>query len=520
MAAPPLNSASSIDHLLSLLSTASPRDLPRLKLEAEQLQQSLKRSHQAALSAESRVAKGTYDRWVLDVFRATEMVLPIEALLRDFARRFAEVHELKPGRGPWLLVVAGSPPHGGGDWQFQALTHAGLTAQQWAAIRRRLTEAADNPLLQTVFGARSKPDDLQLAYLPYIRALQEQGLFDELLGVRQSGAEIGANVWLKVQPLTHESGHVTHAVFVLYANRNETFNLTSLPAGAQGDQRALDILEPVYRQLSGQLRTLAELADRAKREMLSQIGAGLLHHEIGGGVRNMRAVANEALRMVKTIEEEYKDVPIEFNALATHVRSLSAFAQQVERTSDAFNQLDRRGAVTKLSLRELFDRAHALVKVRCGSLHVKLKIEATALEVQTDSTLLLHAVLNLIMNALDAIEHAEVTTEDQSIRLSAGTVPLSNEGHVHDEKMIWIEVANTGSKISEDIRHRLFQRGVTTRPGGHGQGLFLVRRIAQYCGGDAQLVDPAPVGFDVAFRMDVLRVLDSTAQLGLLEARQ
>lgn len=53
---------------------------------------------------------------------------------------------------------------------------------------------------------------------------------------------------------------------------------------------------------------------------------------------------------------------------------------------------------------------------------------------------------------------------------------------------ILIDISDNGPGISEDVRPRLFQRGVSTT--GGGQGLYLCKRIAEAYGGTIQLLEP------------------------------
>ena len=80
--------------LLERLSQAGPQDLGSLRNEAKVLLKDLlhlsdpehRRQHEAG------VPRSAYDAWVVDLFRATEMAVPREGLLRDFARQFAMMH--------------------------------------------------------------------------------------------------------------------------------------------------------------------------------------------------------------------------------------------------------------------------------------------------------------------------------------------------------------------------------------------------------------------------------------------
>jgi len=78
------------------------------------------------------------------------------------------------------------------------------------------------------------------------------------------------------------------------------------------------------------------------------------------------------------------------------------------------------------------------------------------------------AVLNLVLNAIEAIdEKGDVTV---CLRTRANVSNGCSEA--------LIEVTDTGCGIPVDIRNRIFQPRLTTKPGGTGLGLAAVRRTA------------------------------------------
>jgi signal transduction histidine kinase len=87
--------------------------------------------------------------------------------------------------------------------------------------------------------------------------------------------------------------------------------------------------------------------------------------------------------------------------------------------------------------------------------------------VTADRDMLRRAVLNLILNALDAMPDGGVLT------VSAGAGPQGVE----------LKVADTGQGMSEDAERRAFEPFYTTKHGGTGLGLAIVCRIAEVHGG-------------------------------------
>jgi two-component system nitrogen regulation sensor histidine kinase NtrY len=92
-------------------------------------------------------------------------------------------------------------------------------------------------------------------------------------------------------------------------------------------------------------------------------------------------------------------------------------------------------------------------------------VEPETLEVEADGELLDQALINLMRNAIEALDHER----ERTIRLSARR---DLDGHVV------IAVADSGPGISPEQRDRVFVPFFTTKRQGSGVGLTLVRQIA------------------------------------------
>jgi signal transduction histidine kinase len=109
-------------------------------------------------------------------------------------------------------------------------------------------------------------------------------------------------------------------------------------------------------------------------------------------------------------------------------------------------------------------RAHARDK------GVTVEIEGPgSLEAEMDPAQVQQALLNLVMNAIDA------SPPDGIVSLTVGR---------EDDSNVVINVENSGSPITADKLPRLFEPFFTTKPKGTGLGLAIARNIARAHGGD------------------------------------
>jgi signal transduction histidine kinase len=106
-------------------------------------------------------------------------------------------------------------------------------------------------------------------------------------------------------------------------------------------------------------------------------------------------------------------------------------------------------------------------------------------EVYVDRALLKQAVLNLVLNAVEAMPNGG------QLRLI-----LSRRG-----EMAEIAVGDTGKGIPLENRQKIFQLFFTTRPGGNGIGLASTFRIVQLHNGSIDFT--SEVGRGTTFRIEL-----------------
>ncbi len=126
--------------------------------------------------------------------------------------------------------------------------------------------------------------------------------------------------------------------------------------------------------------------------------------------------------------------------------------------------------------------------------HVSADVDVPALlTVMADQGMLRRAVLNLVLNAIDAMPHGGrlVVTSYEC----AGCVEL--------------EIADSGDGLSEEVRSRAFEPFFTTKSHGTGLGLAIVYRIAEVHGGEV-LAANCPEG-GAAFTLRLPRITHGLA---------
>jgi two-component system sensor kinase FixL len=120
------------------------------------------------------------------------------------------------------------------------------------------------------------------------------------------------------------------------------------------------------------------------------------------------------------------------------------------------------------SIKRLVEEASALALVgaKDRGIHVRFHFDPAVDLVLADRVQVQQVLLNLIRNAMDAMETA------QTRELALTVAP---EGRTH----VRISIADTGSGISPDIADQLFTPFLSTKRGGMGVGLSISRTIVE-----------------------------------------
>jgi PAS domain S-box-containing protein len=239
--------------------------------------------------------------------------------------------------------------------------------------------------------------------------------------------------------------------------------------GAMVTLRDLDSIESINTQLQVSERLAA----------LGKITAGVAH-EVKNPLNSMRLWLENLKESLPSDADANSHQAVQ--VLDKEIDRLDAV---VKRFLDFTRPMQVKLEQTQLSqlLKEVLEVARP--QLQKANVEMKQSLPADVPEVFVDRDLLKQAVLNLVLNAVDAMPNGG------QIRLE-----LTRRG-----EMAEITVGDTGKGIAPENRQRIFQLFFTTRPGGSGIGLASTFRIVQLHNGSIDFT--SEVGRGTTFRIEL-----------------
>jgi two-component system NtrC family sensor kinase len=211
-------------------------------------------------------------------------------------------------------------------------------------------------------------------------------------------------------------------------------------------------------------RTQAQLVQSAKMASLGELVAGVAH-EINNPLAFVISHLDTARRSLERVGAEVEG-RLSTQAADDWRRALDRHretAHGLERIRDlvvklrTFSRIDDGDAPTRVSFRECVDSVLTILGYRLrGRIRVETHFEAGD-SVQCRAGLLNQVLINLIANAIDAMDEE-------------GTLTLSTSARDGDYV---ITIGDTGRGVPQHLRERIFEPFFTTKPVGQGTGLGL-----------------------------------------------
>jgi signal transduction histidine kinase len=241
-------------------------------------------------------------------------------------------------------------------------------------------------------------------------------------------------------------------------------------------------LQVSHEKLQQEVVRLREQLEQKNRELelkkrlaaLGEMAAGIAH-EIRNPLGGIQLYAS-------TLASEVRDLPLASDLvrkISSGVRGLNSLVCDMLAFTGNMN-LTRR----EEDLAEIVEGAVELARPTLVAHGIQVRVEgARTLHVDADGRLLQRVLLNLVLNAADAIgeeENNKDETRSAKQETQQGLIVIRSERNGAATAII---VEDNGPGIPEDVRERIFNPFFTTKHSGTGLGLAIVHRIIEAHGG-------------------------------------
>lgn len=216
---------------------------------------------------------------------------------------------------------------------------------------------------------------------------------------------------------------------------------------------------------------------------ISALAGGLAHE-----IRNPLSTLKVNLQL---LGEDWSDESVPVAELRrrslTRLKTLGAEATRLNHIVEDFLRLVGRQELNR-STCDLTGLVQKLVEfyepqAKANGVQIRFEPWATPLLCAVDADLVRQAMLNLCINAQEAMPQGGILT----IRTRAGHIALqgaaSSPNPLANSPAACVDFHDTGPGLSADALHRVFEPYYSTKPRGTGLGLALTRRIIRAHGG-------------------------------------
>lgn len=377
------------------------------------------------------------------------------ALLNDVARRLAGSLEVQP-----LLQLGGETLQRtvGADMWFMMLPDEAAGGLRFAALPREFEDLA--PMVLPFDGQTA-------AAVAYRQRRMVQLVVSQFVAPqsRQLGQRLGHRATLAVPLIARDQ--VLGVAVVLDKKQSRSFTPEQMErAFAVAGQLSLALLSArLYQDLRdsyAQLeRTQKELIDRERLAALGELSASIAHE-----VRNPLGVIFNSVGSLRRLLKPQGDVAMLLDIVGEEADRLNRMVGDLLDYSRPV-----RPALEPVPLRPILEEALSSARQQVGQVadgvKERLRVAQSAATLRADPRLLRQALINLFVNALQAMPrggHLEV-------RASSA------------DREAEIVINDTGPGIPHELRARIFQPFFTTKATGTGLGLAVVKRIVEGHGG-------------------------------------
>lgn len=268
-------------------------------------------------------------------------------------------------------------------------------------------------------------------------------------------------------------------------------------------------LEGVLHQIAERIDAIIDRLRQSERKVLQaehmaavgEMAAGMAH-ELRNPLTSMKILVQAALDREQSASE--LDEPSLANTgRCLAGRDLLVLEEEIirlEKLVQAFLHFARPQVETKVQdVRPLIEQTIGMVAARAKAAGAQIEFAAAepSIIARVDAGPFRQALLNLLINALDAVESSPLSRDSGTGGEGWIRVAAANGA----DGWLTLSVSDNGSGIPESIFAKIFDPFVTTKESGLGLGLSICKRIAEAHGGSIVAANRAAGGAEFTVRL-------------------
>ena len=263
---------------------------------------------------------------------------------------------------------------------------------------------------------------------------------------------------------------------------NRFLNFYIVPLMSEEGQAEMVGRAIILRDITQNRRATQETIDTERFSALTLLAAGVAH-EIGNPLNSLDIHLQLMQRRVKKLAA---------NSRGDFEESINVARQEVSRLDQIITQFLR--AIRPQPLTMGMDRLNAIIEESVAFLKAEIQDRDVLVEVELDKNLppievdrdqIKQVVYNVIRNAFQAMKSGGI------LRIRTGA----------DETHEFLSFSDTGGGIDPENISRVFEPYFTTKSGGSGLGLLIVRRIVRAHGGEVIIESTQGKGLTLTIRL-------------------
>ena len=363
---------------------------------------------------------------------------------RDFSRHFDVKHapvELQPLRKGFNQI----------NTAFKDISKEKETSQQYL---QKILELVDTGILsydmengEVIWMNESLKRMLQLPYLKTIYSLnrRDESLHDDVVSLKPGEGKI-ATVHLE----------------------NRSFKILLSATAFQTEEKKFMLI--AFQNIN---EALDETESKAWKKLLS-----VMTHEIMNSVAPISSLADTLKNRLEKSMPHLDDRDGSVHDLELGIETIKRRSEGLLKFAETYRNLNKiiKPNVQKVYVRDLFESLYQLMQPTLEPKNIEMDIilKDTSLSVEVDPSLIEQVLINLVINAKEALKDQE----DGRIVLSA---------FLNSKQKVIIKVSDNGTGIPQDVLENIFIPFFSTKKTGSGIGLSLCKQIMMLHKGNIQV---------------------------------